>query len=702
MANAPIYNSQNQITGYQSGLNATTAGSTNSGQTFQGSGGFVNSQGGYQGSPVTSSPMYNPASVVSPVKASTPVVTAQQAQADYDAKFAAYQDMTGQISAQAGSKATAAQLSAQQKAQQDLQASETSLKQQGIDIQKQQADAQQQEAQAKQRALSMANGETAQPQNPAPTVPSQTAPTQGANPPAVPSDTATQGINTATSQYSQGLQQIQQAKDQATQQSLTQLNSLLQGTIPLSQPQAALIGSLQSQLVQNTTIQNQANQSYTGAVSESAFRSGGEYTSQEMAGAVANAISLGVSKIQMLDNSAATTIANLEQGFQKQDFDIVNQQYSTLMKSLDDRSAALTDTYQATTKALADQRTYSLQLAQFQQAQYKDAAQLAQSNTEFRDAHDQFGNVVGTEVYDKTTGKILGSTAQPDGNGGYAASQIPTVGIRSDGTPDPSDQQSFLQTVPQQYRQLVANVANYQSNPTALSPKTKSQIEAWASQYDPTYDSKQYASRQALVTSFTSGKYSVNKNALNTAVGHLIDLDSNFAKLGNVGFTPFNYAKNATESTFGSPNVVTASTNINAAVGELASTFKTGGATDTEIKNIGSISPNSSPAQAKAFIQTGIQLLASRLQALQDTYASGMGKPPATNFLSPSNVAQLSKLKDAGYQVDIQGVPYTDPVAYATASPDNADELQSVRSQFPNLSPADALAQAQYNQSQGQ
>lgn len=490
------------------------------------------------------------------------------------------------------------------------------------------------------------------------------------------------------------------------------------GTNPTTE-NAKYQGDLQGVTDQLTTAYNQFNQTIqgiqTGAfplsgaqqslvdATNAAFKQMNDQAELKAAalssetGGVSNKITAMAGQLTNITSQQAAAIAKLEIGFQETDYKMISDSYSAFkdletqkMTAIKDAHDTVMSTYnQAVTAAQAQQT--------FNQTVFKDAAQLKQSNLEFRDAHDQFGNVIGTDIYDKTSGAKVGSTG---GSNGSQASIPPTVQLAANGTPDATSQSAFLQTIPSAFRQLVQNVANYQQSTSTLSPKTKTQIEAWAAQYDPTYDSKQYATRQALQTNFASGKYSQNKNALNTAIGHLADLTTNFAKLGNGGFTPFNAIKNSTESTFGSGGITSASTNINAAVGELASTFKSGGATDQEISNLGTVGTNSSPDQAKAFVQTAVQLLASRLQALTDTYTQGMGKPPATNFLSPTNIAALSILKNQGYEVNIPGVNYTDPVAYSKASADNSAELASVRQQFPNLSPADALAQAQFNQSQ--
>lgn len=463
-----------------------------------------------------------------------------------------------------------------------------------------------------------------------------------------PSDQATAqtGVNPSTENANyQG--QISGVTDDVTNAYNTfkqTIGQIMSGSFPLSPAQQAMVDATNNAFEAMTTQANlkaAALSSETGGVSTKVNATAGELTN--------------------ITAQQAMAVAQLEIGFQNQDYKMVTDSYSAFkdletqkMSAITDLHNSIMDTYNKALSADQAQQT-------FNQTAFKDAATLAQSQYEFRDAHDQFGNVVGTVVYDKKTGlPVSGGSAQSNGDGTYAAAPIPSVQIQANGTPDSATQQAFLQTIPQPFRQLVQNVANYQQNTSNLSPKTKTQIESWAAQYDPTYDSKQYQTRQALQTNFTSGSYSKNINSLNTAIGHLGDLTSNFSKLGNNSNTYNNATVNFVKGKIlGEGGITSAGTNINAAVGELASTFKSGGATDTEIKNLGNVDVNSSPEQAKAFVETGIQLLASRLQALTDTYTAGMGKPPVTNFLSPTNITALSNLKNQGYTVDIPGVNYT-------------------------------------------
>lgn len=329
-------------------------------------------------------------------------------------------------------------------------------------------------------------------------------------------------------------------------------------------------------------------------------------------------------------------------------------------------------------------------------------------------------------VQDYSNGKLTAAEAQSkmyaaaspygvanlSGAGGISAAQanLPQVSMTANNVPDPQAQAQFLASLPKDVSTLVQGLANYTINPSTFATRllkgapgmTRADAISLAKQYDPTFDETQYASRQALRTNFESGKYSQNINSLNTAVGHLADIPTNFDKLGNGFLTPGNAIKNTIGGWFGFGAPTSAKTNINAAAGELASTFRSGGATEAAISDLGNIDANSSPSQMKNYVQTSVNLLASRLNALQETYASGMGKAPASSFLSPTASTALSNLKNQGYDVNVKGVYFTDPTAYVKADPKNQQALSTVRSQYPSLTPAQATQYAQYLQENGQ
>lgn len=387
------------------------------------------------------------------LKAASPVRTANDAQNDFSQKLKYLQDLSDHIKAQSDVRANQAVAIEQARAQADLVQSEMKMKQQGLDIQKAKSDADIAIASSRNKALSLINppesSTTPSPASPTPStspttpvVPTPNTPVASPTPaPSIgtrstPGSTANQGITTATDTYTSSLQDIQQAKDTLASRTTRQLDSLLSGTIPLSQPQQALVTSLQNQLATNESYQKVANEAFVGQVSEAAFRAGGEYTPAEMAGEIHNAISTGVAKIQDLDNKAASTIADMENKFETQNYDLINKGYDVLMKQLDDKASLIKNTYDTTVSSLKDMRDYDLNLQKFQEQKFNDeidraqkAEQLAQGRYEYRDKKDIFGNAIGTEVYDKQTGKPVGSYGVA-GMGGVEGTGADAMGLK--------------------------------------------------------------------------------------------------------------------------------------------------------------------------------------------------------------------------------------------------------------------------------
>lgn len=347
----------------------------------------------------------------------TPVITAQAAQDDYNQKFASFLKLQSDIQNQTTRMAQAQAQAAADKAQSDLQTAQLKLQQQGVSLKKAEIDAKNyalgitntpnnstpqanvtQDQNSPNTAVN--NGLGANPnttQNPAPQ--GSPAPQGGQS----PADTANAGLTAAAGQKMDAMGQVTDARDQLTQQTNQLLTNLMNGTIPLSAPQQALVTSLQNQLAQNEQEQQVANASLVGATQQAAFRAGGEYTPEQMAGQIHNAVSIGVSKIQALDNSASKTIADLEISYQKDNFGLINQQYDNLSKALDGKAAAIKDTYDTVTKTLQDQRDFAQTQKEFDQ-----------KNTQFQQQQDlaikKFQLDVGNSAIDNQV-KQANSTA---------------------------------------------------------------------------------------------------------------------------------------------------------------------------------------------------------------------------------------------------------------------------------------------------
>jgi hypothetical protein len=197
---------------------------------------------------------------------------------------------------------------------------------------------------------------------------------------------------------------------------------------------------------------------------------------------------------------------------------------------------------------------------------------------------------------------------------------------------------------------LIKKIANYEIPIPNSRSKEGIALLARVSLYDPSFDNQQYAIRQSLRKSFTSGPDAKNITSLNTAVHHLDQLDNSFTALGNRAMPAWNYVANKFESGTGDDKLIKVVNDLNAVKGELAATFKGTGATDQEIKAWqDGFSSSSSPAQGKASVREGVKLLQGRLDALIDKYQSGMGKSVDIPILSPKSLHTLEKL---GVNVD--------------------------------------------------
>lgn len=179
----------------------------------------------------------------------------------------------------------------------------------------------------------------------------------------------------------------------------------------------------------------------------------------------------------------------------------------------------------------------------------------------------------------------------------------------------------------------------------ALKTPWGQRILAAAVSYDPSFDSTQYNVRLQLKKGFNSGKEATNIRGLNTAISHLETLDRKARELSNSWSPTWNSVSNAMITAAGDPRVKGFDMAATAVESELAAVFKGMGATDQEIKAWrANLNAAGSPRQLKEAIDTGIELLGGRLQALQSQYEVGMGKPKDFHFLSEKSRAILKKL----------------------------------------------------------
>jgi hypothetical protein len=208
----------------------------------------------------------------------------------------------------------------------------------------------------------------------------------------------------------------------------------------------------------------------------------------------------------------------------------------------------------------------------------------------------------------------------------------------------------------------------------ALTKPIWQQATQAASEIDPSWNMPQYGARQTLLRSFTSGPYSLNKTAINTAIQHLAELKHNAEALNNWQLPIANAAANFIEEHTGHNGRQNAfRESAQAVADELERAFRgTSGGTEAGIHNWQkSIDINASPEGMKGTVDGAVKLLAGRINALKDTYENTMGKKTNFQFLSPQSRAIL---KGLGYDPDnldaAEGVPQGQtPATPAPAQP---------------------------------
>lgn len=521
----------------------------------------------------------------------------------------------------------------------------------------------------------------------------------------------------------QALAQAQADYQAQAAQVQTTISNIQNGTTPLTTGEQAQVSGLQQQFQTLIDAQNLQNKGAVGLANTRGYQNGAaEYDPTFQVKTIGAVASAGAAKVASLQVQEASAVAQLTQAFHDNDIKAIQDAWSVYQDASNARQTALQNTIKDTTDAIQsayeqqeqaikdanDQKTLELQeIMDNQTISYQDKQQaLAQSTLDEKTQND-----LQTQALNKFKANIDAATLALNqqkesftesqaSTGGIAG--LPQVSMNASNNPDPAAQAAFLAQLPPLVATQVKGIANYSINPSSFSTSakqsqgglTQGQLVALAAQYDPSFDQSQYATRQALQKNFTSGTYSQQITALNTATGHLESLANDISDLGNINFTPYNYLKNQVGPIFGASSQAGAKLDLGAVTGELASAFKKSGATDSEIASLGTIGPNSTPNDLKSYISAATDLMGSKLDGLQSTYVAGMGKDPSTPFLSDSATQALLKLQQQGYNIKVPQLADTPQVKLQTfhdADPSNASLIDQIMTAQPNLQPQDVV-----------
>lgn len=236
-------------------------------------------------------------------------------------------------------------------------------------------------------------------------------------------------------------------------------------------------------------------------------------------------------------------------------------------------------------------------------------------------------------------------------------------GIAVPESPPGATPEQILGKYPANIRILAKSLMNYKiplpSSFALANPKSpwNAAIQA-VSEADPTWNAAEYPSRLKLLNDFKSGKAAANVRSLNTLIGHLNSLRQSAVKLGNAGFTPGNTLANWIATKLDDPRVTNFEKAANAVEGEAATLFKGTSGTDQEIKQWrATINSSQGPRQLKEGVDKMLELMFSRLDALQSQYETGMGKPADFRLLNDKSRKILQGMGIDTSTLEAQPVP---------------------------------------------
>lgn len=162
------------------------------------------------------------------------------------------------------------------------------------------------------------------------------------------------------------------------------------------------------------------------------------------------------------------------------------------------------------------------------------------------------------------------------------------------------------------------------------SPYVQRLLEV-AAEADPSFNASQYNLRYATRKDFTSGDTSKNIKSINTVTQHLDELSKKVDELDNYGgvLTLLNTPANAISSALGRSKVGNFKITRDAVANELESVFRgSGGGSLEGVKSWkDSFNAADSPEKLKAGLTEAATLMAGRMNALEQQYKTGIGRP---------------------------------------------------------------------------
>lgn len=245
-----------------------------------------------------------------------------------------------------------------------------------------------------------------------------------------------------------------------------------------------------------------------------------------------------------------------------------------------------------------------------------------------------------------------------------AASQV--VQLVTDRNKDLSGE-DFLKTLSPEDAKIVRAIANgdQQLSNVSIRNGDRKRIGAAVQQYKPDFKQYVYPNQAAVIKDFTSGPTSKNITAINTTIGHMGTMLGAVDALKNGDVQMANKAMNSVLTAFGKPQVNNFEIAKQAVGNELMRVFRQVQASESETRDWESrFSSSQSPEQLKGAIAMGVDLLKSRIEAVNDQYKRGLNLEPEDpgfkDILSPKSISVMKRLEGAAPTPENANLPPID------------------------------------------
>lgn len=201
---------------------------------------------------------------------------------------------------------------------------------------------------------------------------------------------------------------------------------------------------------------------------------------------------------------------------------------------------------------------------------------------------------------------------------------------------------------PQNIQNLARMLANYSIMPSSLAlAKPEWMAAVAAAQYlDPSFDAAQYGIRYGVRRGFTSGQDAANLTAIDTTMKHLNSLHDAIAKLNNSPIQPWNWAVNTVEQKLlDDPRVQRFGMTSQAVADELTRVFRGTAGAERQVQEWkDKLSANLGKSNQNEAVDSAIELLAGRIEAMRNKWERGFQSPANFQFFTDNAKKAIARL----------------------------------------------------------